>query len=459
MKSFLLTISFFFVIITNVFANTLDTYISINRFYQIETKQHYVEVSYMVPAVLVNFIQNNNGKFQAKLKTSIQLFKKTELVSSKTYILQSAQLNSLNEFSANFTDVVRLFAPMNDTLTLSIKIEDVNKADLNYTTEVAIFIPENKEVFLSDIMLISSAEKTLEQTPFSRNNMKIIPKFINYYPTENDKIQFYAEFYQTKNLENYFVRYLLTDEIGVYIDGYASYKRIEKKSYQAIISGFDISTLPSGNYYLFMELKDANNKVVEIKRTFFQRNNKNANVVENIHTQKDELNVITNNFAKKYDLANIRHHIQALAPLATQFEMATIESFKASDDVEQMQNYFYSFWSERNSKDPEAEWMAYAKKLQYVEKTFTNANKRGYETPMGIVYLMYGKPSDERFNGRNKTGGEFWVWNYERIKNQGNVYFVFVNRDNITDDFVLVHTSLKGQIYDKNWAKYLKSNF
>ena len=67
-------------IVNNLTANTLDTYITINRFYQIETQQNYVEISYLVPANLVKFSLNNNNKYQAKLKVNISLSKNNNLI-------------------------------------------------------------------------------------------------------------------------------------------------------------------------------------------------------------------------------------------------------------------------------------------------------------------------------------------------------------------------------------------
>ena len=120
-----------------------------------------------------------------------------------------------------------------------------------------------------------------------------------------------------------------------------------------------------------------------------------------------------------------------------------------------LQKYFFSFWKERNQKEPELAWKAYAEKLKFVEENFTNMNERGYETDRGIVYLKYGEPFRQTLN-RKKTQGEFWVWNYEKIGDEANVYFIFLNQNNLTDDYALVHTSLRGNIFDKNWAEYLK---
>lgn len=454
-KQFFVLGVLFFISSFGLKAQDLDAFVTVNRFYQTEAKQQYVEISFLVPSNAISYAVNEDKKYQAKLKVNLSITNGKGFVNNKNYVLQTPGYKNLSEARENLTDVIRLNAPENDTISLSIRIEDINDTSF-YETKMDVFIPEIREAFLSDIMLINQVNNEEKNTVFSKNNMIIIPKFLNYYPTEITEIRFYTEFYQLEKTENYLFSYLLTNEEGVYIDGYAAHKKIVEKNYEVIIAGFDINKLPSGNYYLFVELKNSKNEIVERKRTFFQRSNKNKEVVENINTKQNELNVITNNFAKKYDLKNIKHHILALDPIADYFEKATIEGMANSEDLIQMQNYFYSFWSQRNSKEPEAAWKEYAEKLQYVEKNYTNMSNRGYETARGRVYLKYGAPYREKLN-RDGNDGEFWLWNYENIEGQSNVYFIFLNRNKVTDDFMLVHSSLKGELYDKVWAEYLKN--
>lgn len=436
-------------------AQNLDAFVTVNRFYQSDAKQQYVEISFLVPSGAVKYITTEDKKYQAKLKVNLSITNGKEFVNNKNYVLQTPLYKNLSEARENLSDVIRLNAPANDTVTLTIKIEDLNDSSF-YETKMDVFIPEIREAFVSDIMLINQVKSQEANNAFSKNNLTIIPKYLNYYPTEIVDLLFYTEFYQLEKTENYLLSYLLTNEEGVYIDGYAAHKKLVEKNYDAIIGGFEISKLPSGNYYLFVELKNSKNETIERKRTFFQRSNKNKNIVENINTMKSELDVITNNFAKKYDLKNLKHHIAALEPIADYFEKSTIDGMENSEDLVQLQNYFYSFWSQRDKKDPEAAWKEYAEKLQYVEKTYTNMSYRGYETARGRVYLKYGAPYREKLN-RNNEQGEFWLWNYENIDGISNVYFVFLNSSSVTDDFVLVHTSIKGEIYDKVWAEYLKN--
>ncbi|MEZ4929592.1 MAG: GWxTD domain-containing protein [Chitinophagales bacterium] len=203
----------------------------------------------------------------------------------------------------------------------------------------------------------------------------------------------------------------------------------------AILSGFDITTLPSGNYYIYAELRNDKNEVADRKRMFFQRYNKlkeDLDVVEN-----RGLGVIENNFAKKYDLRNITHHLNALKPIADKFEEAAINGAIDSKDLALMQNYFYSFWSKRDSKNPEDRWMEYANLVKFADDEFGNTMIEGNETSRGITYLKYGKPT-ERLERNTRDFGRIEVWTYEFLEGQGNVKFMFV--ENFGSNSSLVHS-------------------
>ncbi|MGB1248143.1 MAG: GWxTD domain-containing protein, partial [Chitinophagales bacterium] len=204
------------------------------------------------------------------------------------------------------------------------------------------------------------------------------------------------------------------------------------------------------------ELRDTANTIVNRKRVFFQRSN-SIDEEETDNNNYNELSVITDNFAKKYDLFNIKHHLLALQPLTNELERAGLIGIVKSENIDLMHNYFYSFWKEKDGQDPEAAWTAYAEKLQHVENNYTNPIERGYETDRGIIYLKHGAPDEQTNRSRKSNYGEYEVWTYYSLEDMGTIDFVFSNIDDINDNFQLVHSNLKGEVYDKNWADFLKT--
>ena len=283
----------------------------------------------------------------------------------------------------------------------------------------------------------------------------MLPKFINYYPSEISKLAFYVEAYQKENIGKGIFKYFISDENNVVIEKYSNFKKTNASKFDALYTEIDISRLPSGNYYLYVELRDSANQILDRKRMYFQRYNNAEEETDNLDYY--ELNVIKSNFAKKYDLRNITHHLKALRPIADDFEIAAIEGAIKSQKLEILQNYFYSFWSKRDAKNPEERWREYAELLQYVEQEFGNSMIEGHETSRGRVYLQYGKPM-ERIERNTSQYGEIEIWGVEQIDKQGNVEFLFVGSQLFDDEFQLVHSSLNGEIFNKEWSQILKSN-
>src|SRR6185369_2474074 len=65
-----------------------------------------------------------------------------------------------------------------------------------------------------------------------------------------------------------------------------------------ILSEFDISQLPSGNYKLVVELRDKNNQLLGFNESYFQRSNMEATLsmgkIENIRVDNTFVSKMTN---------------------------------------------------------------------------------------------------------------------------------------------------------------------
>jgi GWxTD domain-containing protein len=451
-KYFLFTLSALFFSSFALLSNTLDVYWSVKRYYQPERQKHYIELYYLIPGNLVNYTTQPDKSIMASVITSVEVYNSKGLISKEKYILNSPNYLNDKEGFINLTDLLRIEVP-EDSLQLIFKILDKNDSLIHYTSALDVVIEPKKDAFLSDIMPVNEISDGDENNSFFRNGKVITPRFLSFYPNEATRLSFYVEFYQPEKTEGYLYRYLITDDNGVLVSKYANFKKINSKNFDALLAGFDITDLASGNYYLYVELRDSENKLIERKRYFFQRSNQRESTQS---LSYHELDVITNNFAKKYDLANILHHVKALKPIADEFERAAIDGIVREGNLEKLQNYFFTFWKKRDATNAEAQWMAYAEKLQYVEQRFTTTTERGFETERGRVYLKYGPPV-ERIERPNSSVGQYEVWYYEHLRNQSTVYFVFVNQNRITEEFFLVHTNLVGEIYSRYWAERIKN--
>lgn len=436
-------------------ANTLDFYFTVKRYFETDTKQDYIELAYLIPGNVVFYEEESPNQFRGSVLVVVDVKNnKNEVVFNHAYIVNSPVYPSNPQALSNISDVLNI-PVAEDSLELIIQALDLNDSTMYFTDKLPLHTLGKKNAILSDVSLISKKSDGEPGATFYKAGYLMLPKFINYYPSEISKLAFYVEAYQKENIGKGIFKYFISDENNVVIEKYSNFKKTNASKFDALYTEIDISRLPSGNYYLYVELRDSANQILDRKRMYFQRYNNAEEETDNLDYY--ELNVIKSNFAKKYDLRNITHHLKALRPIADDFEIAAIEGAIKSQKLEILQNYFYSFWSKRDAKNPEERWREYAELLQYVEQEFGNSMIEGHETSRGRVYLQYGKPM-ERIERNTSQYGEIEIWRYEQIDKQGNVEFLFVGSQLFDDEFQLVHSSLNGEIFNKEWSQILKSN-
>jgi len=120
-----------------------------------------------------------------------------------------------------------------------------------------------------------------------------------------------------------------------------------------------------------------------------------------------------------------------------------------------MQQYLYSFWVNRNKENPEAEWNKYNTDVKKVNKLFSTQTMRGYETDRGRVYLQYGAPDQRTVVESEPNSYPYEIWQYYKLKDQSNRKFLFYNQDLVTNNYTLLHSDAKGEVYDAAWSMKL----
>ena len=436
-------------------ANTLDFYFTVKRYFDTERQQNYLEFAYLIPGNVIHYKEESPNKLKGSVLIVVDLKNKdNKAIFNHAYIVESPVYSSNPNALVNLNDVLHI--PMDqDSLELIIQVLDLNDSTMYFSDKLYLNILSDENAMLSDVALVAQKNPFIAGDVFNKGNFNLVPKFINYYPSEINTLAFYVESYQKEQFNKGLFKYFISDENNVVIEKYSNFKKTNASNFDALYSELDIKSLPSGNYYLYVELRDSANSIIDRKRMYFQRFNNN--IVEQDNHDYYELNVIKSNFAKKYDQRNISHHLKAVKPISDDFEKAAIDGALKSNNLEILQNYFYSFWSKRDAKNPEQRWKEYADKLQFVEQEFGNSMMEGHETARGRVYLQYGKPF-ERIERTTSQFGEIEIWRYEQIDKQGNIEFLFVGSQLYDDEFQLVHSNLNNEIFNKEWSQILKSN-
>jgi GWxTD domain-containing protein len=292
--------------------------------------------------------------------------------------------------------------------------------------------------------------------PLTKSGYDMVPYVSNFFPENLDKLSFYAEIYNTKEflgdgkcvINTFIENYVTTGKLP----SFTRFSTQPTNKVNIILSEFNIADLPTGSYNLVVEVRDKENKVVAEKKAFFQRKNPKAKL-----DIPDLLSVnVTGTFAERITNADsLRDFIRSLRPISAENEKAYADVQVKNADVSTMQKYLYTFWFNRDQEKPEALWIAYHKQVIIANKLFSTAVTRGYATDRGRVFLQYGPPDERVMETSAPNTYPYEVWHYYKLKDQTNKKFIFYNRDLVTNNYELLHSDAKGEIYDSRWQMKL----
>ena len=447
-----------FFVFAHANAKNLKAYFSYCTFYSPE-KGPYIETYLSVMGSSIVYQQNERGKMQGSIEITL-IFKQGEKIRNfKKYNLLSPELDDTLGGYVNFIDQQRIALP-NGNYSFEIQLADKysNALPFKSTQAIEINYPDNM-VSLSDIELIESFSKANGQTMLTKSGYDLVPFVTDYFPPSVNKISFYMEVYNTGKVlgenEKYLVNYFIeSHETGFALNSYRGFARQTAATVNVVLNEFNIEKLPSGNYNLIIEIRNRNNEKVAQKNLFFQRNNPDIKI-----ELKDITSVITeNSFAKNItDKDSLGEYIRSLRPISSDMELTFADNQLKGANLELMQKFFLSFWKDRNSQDPEGEWLKYKKEVIKADAEFGTRIREGYDTDRGSIYLRYGLPNTIASRPHPPLAYPYEIWHYYKIKGQSNVKFVFYNPDLVSNTYALLHSNAIGEIRDYRWLVKLKN--
>jgi GWxTD domain-containing protein len=406
----------------------------------------------------VQFVLNENNKYQAAIQVLLLFKKGEEIANYDKYELLSPEYDDTLDVNYSFKYQQR-YKLQNGTYEFEIQIWDSHSQSAPYISvqPLVIDFPEN-EIIISGIQLVESYEKTNTPGVFTKNGYDLIPYISNFFPSDKNKLTFYAEVYNSDKTIGKDEKYLLTYFIEQFennkrLDSYISYRKDVAAETNVIFSEFDITNLKSGNYFLAIELKDRENKLIATNRIFFQRSNPRLQIQPEDISNLD----VNNTFASKINNKDtLSEYIRCLAPIANVQEKNYMMAHLSKSDLETLQKFFYTFWLERNQLEPERAWINYLNEVHKVNIAYSTSIDKGYESDRGRVYLQYGPPNAISESYNEPSAYPYEMWHYYVIPNgQRNKRFVFYTKDIVTNDFTLLHSDVSGELSNYRWQLIL----
>jgi len=432
--------------------NSINALFGVNSF-KVSGKSPYIETYLLVQGAGVKSQLFADGKYRGSVNIQITIKKDEALFYIDKYALHSPEVLDSLHVLPNFFDQQRITIP-NGKYMLELELSDASgeSKPLRTSTELDINYHDDK-VQISDINLIENFSKASQTGPLTKNGLDLMPHISSFYASGDNRLIFYTEVYATSNVlgeeQKFLVNYFLEDHnSSKSLNNYASFKKFTTAPTVVLLQEFDISNLATGNYNLVIEVKDKENNTIDTKRCFFQRSNPGAQIAINDLASVN----VEGTFADRITgVDSLIEYIRCLRPISTALEQQFGDNQLKTADVKMMQQFIYSFWHNRNSSDPEQEWLKYKAEVKKVNKEFSTLIKRGYMTDRGRVYLQYGPPDTRAEAPREPSAYPYEVWHYYKLKNQNNRRFVFYNPDLITNDYELIHSTANGEIFDERW--------
>lgn len=454
MRKALILLSLCFFTASFSFSQNLQAYMSYTLFNS-PVDGPYIETYLSVFGPSVEYVQNEAGNFQGSVEVTIIFRQEENIVSFDKYEVKSQELaDTASAFFENFLAQQRYILP-NGKYDMEFIISDVNSdAEPFITTDpVEINFPEDNAA-VSGIELISAYKRAETPGNLTKSGIDLYPYVFNFFPETVEDLMLYCELYNTDKLfgeggkfvYNYHIESFETNTI---LEEFNRSKVGTGAKVVPLLKDFNITKLPSGNYFLVVEIRDQNNEVVTSNQIFFQRSNPNiqfnTNDLAAVHLEGTFVENMNNE-------DSLRQYIHYLLPIASELDRLFITRQMKDADLTTLKQYFLNFWLGREIAIPETAWNHYHQQVRKVNAIYGTPNRQGYETDRGRVFLKYGPANiiSESYNEPSAYPYEIWQY-YTLGENQRNRKFVFYTIDIVTNDFQLVHSDAIGEVANYRW--------
>lgn len=435
-----------------VLAHALDTGITY-VVYHTPDNQSYLEVNLEVAASSVMYRHVDSTQMQAGAEVLMLITRDGKVVNYEKYKLQSP----LVKFPETLLDVKRFNIDPGD-YSLDVTVTDVNdEANVSHFNR-SFQVKNEDQVALSDIQLLRGFRPDNSDNSFTKNGFYLEPLPFNFYDRNATTLAFYAEMYHTDKAitaDKYRVRYVVEKELGNNQRSLIAAGSQDKKPgpIDALLVQMDISKLQSGNYNLTVELRTIGNDLLTSKTLTFQRSNPFLDFQDNELTPE----VISRQFVQQLDKDKLTYALRAISPLMIGDQSEMLVNVLKEGDVDHMRFTLFKYFAEKDPNNPEQAYRDYMVIADAADKKFRSGFRYGFETDRGRTFLRFGQASDIVHVEDEPGAPPYEIWIYYKFPKTGqnNVKFLFYNPSLAGEDYILLHSTARGEISNPKWEREL----
>jgi GWxTD domain-containing protein len=420
--------------------------------FMLNGKSDYIETYLMIRGNSVKLERVSSGKFQGSVEVLLSLVKDDKPVYTDRYNLLSPETEDSLGRSFNFIDQQRI--PIEKGIyRIDISIRDIIAGTPAVQASDSIRISDKTGIAFSDIQLIDAYSKSDKPGKLTKGGYDLVPRLMDYYGPGEDKLIVYAELYNTLAAigtnQRFLIKYWLEDQSnGTILSNYSGFRKYTPSDVAVLMHEFNIDRLPGGNYRLVLEARDQQNELIaKAEQSVFRSNPSLTLSLEDV-AKADITGSFTENYLNKDSLAEF---IYSLYPISSVQERSFANNLLTVLDLKMMQQFFLTFWQNRNYADPASAWEKYKLEVIKVNRQFGTSIRKGYDTDRGRVYLQHGSPDNRTVSAFEPSAYPYEIWQYYRLGRQTNRRFVFYNPDLVTNDYQLIHSDALGEIMNDQW--------
>lgn len=456
---------------------------------------NYAEINTSIDGFSLNVKKGENNKWvkSAELTTIIcGINAPDSAIYVDKRVIKSPEVEDSNQITnASLLDMQRVSLD-NGEYVVFFEIRDMASTNqpLQYRDVIKINYPQDN-ISMSDIMIADTIKNTTKANVYTRGNKDIIPNVFNTLSLSQNILTYYVEVYnadKTFGVDSVYALVTSLENIttGKKVENIQNIKRIKAQDVSTYMAQLDVSSLIEGSYYLSVEVRNGRNILYEYKRLPFY---KESNIKPDIFNMEIPSNSFVNFIADSI----LDENLLCLLPIASENERSAIQKTVKSGTPEQKRYLIYEFYKRLDNNYPESAWKQYMTAVDYVNAHYSTQIKKGYDTDMGRVYLLYGIPDnviDEKYgassgfhnsdanidrvenpysvNNPNSVGLQamgvdyypYQIWVYNTTPNgESNRKFVFYARQDNLIEYFLLHSNARGEVQDIFWENTLSRGF
>lgn len=411
----------------------------------------YIEISYVLKPSSSSFVIANAKKY-----FQLSVFLRSKMGISKAEKFQI----SCEDPKSGTIHLMRWVVDTGDYVLESHLLESGDSLNELFLKNDIQVRPCDK-IALSQIQLLSKVSNLDKCTlPNCKNGFYFEPLLQHTLYKNQYKLISYVESYQAPNSikEKLMYRYSVDkiDSIGTRTNTLEWYKKRPWQTRDIQLSEQDISSLASGEYYLKVELMNAEKKVIDQTEQLFSRINPFWDRFYATDGDQSEEKLFFQNM--KPD--SVIYAVKAMKPILSSGEIGALDYLTKLNKIKELKIFLYQSWKERSETRPVESFQSYMSLARAVDKKYNGGFGYGFETDRGFIILRYGNPTEIISEEYENGAYPYEIWKYSKLGTTGQtrVTFLFYNPDLAGSDYRLLHCNAIGERFNPLWENELYKN-